>query len=203
MNKGRFEAFTDGVFAIVITLLVLGLALPEFKAAPTEGELAHALLHLWPALLAYALSFAVIGIMWQNHHALFRLVRGVDRRTVFLNLALLGLTAFIPFSTSVLGAHPSMKTAAFFYGLNLTGTATCYNLLLNHLVKRRAFQGHVTEATLRQTVHAYRVGWATYTAAMLTSLVAPRAAFALYLLIAIYYLVPRGVDTDLEAGSEA
>ena len=203
MNKVRFEAFTDGVFAIVITLLVLGLVLPEFKAPPTEGELAHALLALWPAILAYALSFAVIGIMWQNHHALFRLVHTVDRVTVFLNLALLGLTAFIPFATSVLGAHPSLKTAAFFYGLNLTGTATCYNLLLNHLVKRRALQGQVTAETLRQTIRAYRVGWATYATAMLTSLVAPYLAFALYLLIAIYYLVPRGVDTDLEGGREA
>ena len=203
MNKARFEAFTDGVFAIVITLLVLGLALPEFKAAPSDAELAHALLALWPNLLAYALSFAVIGIMWQNHHALFRLVHTVDRTTVFLNLALLGLTAFIPFSTSVLGAHPALKTAAFFYGLNLTGTATCYNLLLNHLVKRRALLGQVTEATIKQTVHAYRVGWATYTSAMLVSLLAPRLSFALYLLVAAYYLVPRGVDTDMEDAREA
>lgn len=203
MNKARFEAFSDAVFAFAITLLVLGLVLPEFKAPPTDAELFRALLGLWPNLVAYALSFAVIGIMWQNHHALFRLVHTVDRVTVFLNLALLGLTVFIPFSTSVLGSHPTLKTATFFYGLNLAGTATCYNLLLNHLVKRRAFQGHVDDATLKQTVHAYRVGWTTYTVAMLSSLVAPLLAFGLYLLVAVYYLVPRGVDTDLSSEKDA
>jgi uncharacterized membrane protein len=203
MNKARFEAFSDGVFAFAITLLVLGLVLPEFKTPPSDADLARALLALWPNLVAYALSFAVIGIMWQNHHALFRLVHTVDRMTVFLNLGLLGLTVFIPFSTSVLGAHPTLRTAAFFYGLNLTGTGTFYNLILNHLMKRRAFQGHVTDATLKQTIHAYRVGWATYATAMLSSLVAPLIGFALYLLVAAYYLVPRGVDTDTTSGNGA
>jgi uncharacterized membrane protein len=203
MNKARFEAFSDAVFAFAITLLVLGLALPEFKTPPADAELARALLRLWPNALAFLLSFAVIGIMWQNHHALFRLVHTVDRVTVFLNLGLLGLTVFIPFSTSVLGSHPTLRTAAFFYGLNLTGTATFYNLLLNHLVKRRAFQSHVDEVMLKQTIHAYRVGWATYTTAMLSSLVAPLIGFALYLLVAAYYLVPRGVDTDTSSSKEA
>jgi uncharacterized membrane protein len=198
MNKARFEAFSDGVFAFAITLLVLGIVLPPFKdAAPSEGTLAHALLALWPNLLAYGLSFAVIGIMWQNHHALFRLVHTVDRTTVFLNLLLLGVVAFIPFATSTLGAYPRTRPATFLYGLTLTSSATAYNLLLAHLVRSGAFAGDVGAATIRQTIVAYRVGWATYTTAMLVSLVAPVLSFALYLLVAAYYLVPRGVDTDL------
>ncbi|HTA53900.1 MAG TPA: TMEM175 family protein, partial [Candidatus Acidoferrales bacterium] len=78
MNKARFEAFSDGVFAFAITLLALGFVLPEMHA-PSNRELAAALLRLWPNLIAYLLSFSVIGLMWQNHHALFRLVRHVDR----------------------------------------------------------------------------------------------------------------------------
>ncbi|HVB08265.1 MAG TPA: TMEM175 family protein [Candidatus Acidoferrales bacterium] len=79
MNKARFEAFSDSVYAFAITLLILGLALPAFKnSPPSDRELAHALLHLWPNLLAYVLSFAVIGIMWQNHRAIFRLVEKID-----------------------------------------------------------------------------------------------------------------------------
>lgn len=197
MNKARFEAFSDGVFAFAVTLLILGIALPEFRnAPPADAELARALLRLWPNLLAYVLSFAVIGIMWQNHHALFRLVHTVDRTTIFLNLILLGVTAFIPFATSTLGAFPSMRSSTFLYGLTLTSSATAYNLILGHLVRSGAFVPEVGSATIRQTVIAYRVGWVTYVVATLTSLVAPLLSFALYLLAAAYYLVPRGADAD-------
>src|SRR5579864_4228111 len=123
MNKARFEAFSDGVFAFAITLLVLGFVLPEM-ANPSNRELTAALRHLWPNLLAYALSFGVIGIMWQNHHAMFRLVHRIDRRTVFLNLLLLAGTAFIPFATSVLGSYPTLQASTFLYGLALSATAT-------------------------------------------------------------------------------
>ena len=198
MNKARFEAFSDGVFAFAITLLILGIALPAFRhPPPTEGELTRALLDLWPNVLAYVLSFAVIGIMWQNHHALFRLVTRVDRMTVFLNLALLGGTAFIPFATSTLGAYPTLRPAEFLYGLTLTETATAYNLLLAHLTRSRAFDRSVDARTIRDTARAYRVGWSIYVAATLVALVAPVVSFAMYLLVTMYYVVPRGADADL------
>lgn len=196
MNKARFEAFSDAVFAFAITLLVLGIGLPEFQHPPTDPELAHSLLALWPKGLAYVLSFAVIGIMWQNHHALFRLVRVLDRMTVFLNLTLLAVTAFIPFATSVLGAYPGMRSAELLYGLTLAGSSTAYNLLLRHLVAAKCFESQVSAATLHETVVAYRVGWVTYAVAALTSLLVPYLSFALYVLIAGYYLFPRGADRD-------
>lgn len=87
MNKDRLEAFSDSVFGFAITLLILGIVLPELQNPPTEGILRTALLHLWPNLLSYALSFAVIGIMWQNHQALFRLLGRVDRTTVLFRAA--------------------------------------------------------------------------------------------------------------------
>jgi len=197
MNKSRFEAFTDGVFAFAITVLILGIALPAFHAPPSEGELSRALLELWPNFLAYILSFAVIGIMWQNHHALFRLVTHVDRMTVFLNLALLAGTVFIPFATSTLGAYPTMRPAAFLYGVTLTWTAVAYNLLLAHLTRSGAFAQQVDAKTIRATTIAYRVGVAIYIVATLTSLLAPAVSFGLYLIVAGYYLIPRGADADL------
>ncbi len=131
---------------------------------------------LWPNVIAYALSFAVIGIMWQNHHALFRLVERVDRITVFLNLLLLAGTAFIPFATAALGAYPAMPP---------------------HLVRRRAFIDSVDDAAVKWTVRTYRVGWGIYVLATLLALLAPIASFAAYVAVAIYYLVPRGVDADI------
>ena len=196
MNKTRFEAFSDGVFAFAITLLILGVVLPPFKQPPTDSELTHALLGLWPNVLAYILSFAVIGIMWQNHHALFRLVDKVDRKTVFYNLLLLMSTVSIPFATSVLGTYEAMHSSTFLYGLVLTTCSTFYNVMLMHLIRNKQFHANVTEETKKQTVIAYRVGWVTYAGAMLLSLIWPIVSFAAYIGITGYYLFPRGVDAD-------
>ena len=196
MNKARFEAFSDGVFAFAITLLILGIVLPEMRA-PSDRDLGNALVHLWPNVLAYALSFGVIGIMWQNHHALFRLVERVDRTTVFLNLLLLAGTAFIPFATNTLGAYPTMHSSTFLYGVVLSFCSTAYNLMLMHLVRVRAFYAHVTDATVTKTLRAYRVGFLGYTIATLIALIAPVASFGAYIAIALYYLIPHGVDADI------
>ena len=176
MNKSRFEAFSDGVFAFAVTLLVLGIVLPGSHLS-RDADLAGALLGLWPNVLAYALSFAVIGIMWQNHHALFRLVERVDRMTVFLNLLLLAATAFIPFATSTLGAYPTMHSSTFLYGLVLSLCSTFYNFMLWHLVSKRAFRVDVSDSTIAATVRAYRFGLIGYVVAALISLVLPIASF--------------------------
>jgi uncharacterized membrane protein len=136
--------------------------------------------------------------MWQNHHAMFRLVHRIDRRTVFLNLLLLAGTAFIPFATSVLGSYPTLQASTFLYGLALSATATGFNLLLAHLVRSKAFADGVSRATVGATVRAYRIGWATYASATLLALWLPVVSFAAYLGIAAYYLVPRGVDADID-----
>jgi uncharacterized membrane protein len=196
MNKFRFEAFSDSVFAFAITLLILGIALPQMHYA-TNHDLTAALTHVWPNLIAYALSFAVIGIMWQNHKALFRLVERIDRRTVFFNLLLLAGTAFIPFATNTLGSYPTMQAAAFLYGLALSFTGAIYNVIVYHLVRTRAFNAGVSDATIAQTVRAYRAAWVTYTLATLLALVAPVVSFGAYMAVALYGLIPHGVDADI------
>ena len=201
MNKARFESFSDSVFAFAITLLVLGFAVPlrgELKWT-TEADLTRELLKLWPNLIAYALSFAVIGIVWQSHHALFRTVRHIDRVTVFFNLLLLSSTVFIPFATSTLGFYPTTHAATFLYGVVLSICATWYNVMLGHLVRSHAFVETIAPERIAGTVKAYRTGWFTYVGATAVALFVPLASFALYILIAAYYLVPRGLDDDLDA----
>jgi uncharacterized membrane protein len=97
MTTGRLEAFSDGVLAIAITLLVLGIAIP-----PPDTALGAALLRLWPSYLAYVVSFLVIGAIWINHHAMFRHIVRVDGTLLVLNLLQLMVFAFLPFPTSVL-----------------------------------------------------------------------------------------------------
>ena len=195
MNKNRFEAFTEGVFAFAFTLLALTFVLPELKVA-NDRTLTAALLRLWPNLAAYALSLMVIGIMWQNHQALFRMVQRIDRKTIFWNLLLLGGLAFIPFVTSTLGSYPTLRPSTFLYGVTLSYCSTMYNLMLDHLVRTRAFLPEITPRVIRQTANAYRVGWFGYASATVVALFFPVVSFAAYIAIAIYYLVPRGVDAD-------
>jgi uncharacterized membrane protein len=196
MNKARFEAFSDAVFAFAITLLALGFILPRLHS-PSNREVASALLHLWPSLIAYALSFSVIGLMWQNHHALFRLVRTVDRKTVFWNLLLLAATVLIPFATTTLGSYPTYSASTFLYGVVLSTCASFYNLMLLHLVRTKAFEPEVDGATIGFTVRGYRTGLIVYAGATLVALVLPVLSFALYLLVVIYFLIPRGADSDV------
>ncbi|HXO17832.1 MAG TPA: TMEM175 family protein [Candidatus Dormibacteraeota bacterium] len=195
MNKARFEAFSDGVFAFAITLLALGFVLPEMRA-PSNHELATALLRLWPNLIAYALSFSVIGLMWQNHHALFRLVRTVDRQTVFWNLQLLAGTVLIPFATTTLGAYPTRPPSTFLYGVVLSACATFFNLMLWHLVRSDAFEPEVSRDAIATTVKGYRIGQMVYIGATLIALVLPLVSFGAYLALVVYFLIPRGADSD-------
>ena len=201
MSRTRFEAASDGVFAIAITLLVLGLAVPIGKT--NEADLIVALRGLWPNFVAYGLSFAVIGIMWNNHHMLFRTVERLDRTTWLLNLLLLGITAFIPFSTAVLGTYANMRPAAVLYGFTLVAASITYNVLLHYLIRRRAFRSFVTQEAIRGTVFHYRVGLTVYAFALLIAFVLPIVSFALYWAITVYYLFPRGVDTDLPEAEAA
>jgi uncharacterized membrane protein len=197
MSRSRFEAASDGVFAIAITLLVLGLAVPVHAA--TEHALIAGLLALWPNFLAYALSFAVIGIMWNNHHMLFRSVERLDRTTWLVNLTLLGITAFIPFATAVMGEYYTARPAAVLYGFTLVAASITYNALLHYLIKRRAFRSWVSEMNVRDTVFHYRVGLIVYVCATVLAFIVPAVSFALYWAITIYYMFPRGVDADVEA----
>jgi uncharacterized membrane protein len=127
METARVEAFSDGVFAIAITLLILAVGIEQSIAG---GSLRHQLLHLWPAYIAYAVSFLTVGIMWVNHHQVFRHFERVDRPLLLLNILLLMCISFTPFPTRVVADHASnsadRRAAAVLYGLTMTVTAICF-----------------------------------------------------------------------------
>ena len=186
------------MFAFAFTLLVIGFAVPQLEKA-TDATLRDALLRLWPNLIAYGLSAGVVGIMWHNHQALYRLVDRIDRTSNFWNLMLLAGTAFVPFATQVLGNYPLLRPSTFLYGATLSFCSTAYNIMLNHLVRSKAFNSRVSAGAIAGTVRAYRVGWITYMLAMLIGLIAPVVSFAAYIGITLYYVIPHGVDRDAVA----
>jgi uncharacterized membrane protein len=127
VETSRVEAFSDGVFAIAITLLILAVGIEQ---SISHGSVEHTLLHLWPAYIAYAVSFLTVGIMWVNHHQVFRHFERVDRPLLLLNILLLMCISFTPFPTRVVADHATnaadREAAAVLYGLTMTLTAICF-----------------------------------------------------------------------------
>lgn len=192
MDTGRLEAFSDGVFAIAITLLILDVRLP-----PGGGPLTHRLGHAWPTYVAYLLSFLVIGIMWANHHGIFRLIGRTSHGLVVANLLLLLCVAFIPFPTSVLAdnlAHggTDQRTAAVFYNGVFTLTAVCYNLLWQVAARGNRLIEKGSEEAAAVVTRRYRYGVPSYLAAALVALVSTPASLAIDGAVALFYLLPLG-----------
>ncbi len=123
MPKGRLEAFTDGVMAIIITIMVLELKVPH-------GEDLHALLQLWPVFLSYALSFLYVGIYWNNHHHMLQAARTISGRVLWANLHLLFWLSLLPFSTGWMGENHFAPWPVALLAINLMCAGLAYTILL-------------------------------------------------------------------------
>jgi TMEM175 potassium channel family protein len=189
METSRAEAFSDGVFAIAITLLILAVGIEQALA---EGDLGQQLLDLWPAYVAYAVSFLTIGIMWVNHHTLFRQFARVDRPLLLLNLLLLMLISFVPFPTRVVAEHArsadDRQAAALLYGSTMTITAILFFSVWIYgsrkLLRPDADRREVTGIT-----RSYLPGAPTYATATLIAFVSSTASLIMFGAIAIFYAI--------------
>lgn len=188
-DTARVEAFSDGVFAIAITLLVLELHAPE-----GAGDLWHALLHEWPQFAAYITSFSIIGIMWVNHHSMFRqIVRG-DRLLLFFNLLLLLWTALLPFPTSLVAGHLgegdwNEAVAEAVYSTNLTLAAISFSLIWAHAVRNGRLIGQpLGPRQEKQAIARFSLGTVIYAATIGVSFLSAGTALAIQFLLALYYL---------------
>ena len=170
-ETGRLEAFSDGVFAIAITLLILDIQPPHLAPGASNAALRHALLQLWPSYLAFLGSFFVILIMWVNHHGFFKLIDRVDRALLVSNGFLLLCVTFVPFPTAVLAdalKRQSINTAAAFYCGTFVLISIAYNLLwLSAALPRCLFRASAPEGLIRKIRNAYLFGLPVYLAAAL------------------------------------
>lgn len=136
-TKARLETLSDGVFAIAMTILVFNIKLPdELKRGASEHEVLQAVANTWPQLMAYTISFIILGAMWMGHHNVFHAIRKVDRGTIWLNMLYLLWIGLMPFSTSVYSFHISTKTGLMAYWINVFLAGASLSLLW-HSVSRK------------------------------------------------------------------
>jgi uncharacterized membrane protein len=185
-STGRLETFSDGIFAIAATLLVL-----EFAAAPGP-RLGSELLHLWPSYLAYATSFVTIGIIWMNHHHTVSLLGRVDRTMLFLNILLLLTIAFLPFPTRLVSEdlrNAGNEPAALAYGATLLVMAALHQAWWQYARRgRRLVAAETPESALRAVDRAYLPGVPLYGTVFVLAFFSPLAAVLLTFAIAAFYL---------------
>jgi uncharacterized membrane protein len=194
VGKGRFEAFSDGVFAIAITLLVLEIHLPDAETLSNE-QLLHYLAHLWPQLLTYVTSFATIGIIWLNHHSTFVHIERVDRGTLALNLLLLLTVCFVPFPTALVAKYGALPASTVLYGATLTAMGLSYGALWYYAVHRECRRNPESASTLDKiSVFRGMAGTAVYFLGTLLAFIAPRASTFLFVMVAIYYAIPGSLE---------
>jgi uncharacterized membrane protein len=182
VEKDRLIAFSDGVLAVVITIMVL-----ELKA-PHDASLA-ALAQVLPTFLAYVLSFIYVGIYWNNHHHLFTLVSSIRGVVLWANLHLLFWLSLIPFTTSWLGAHPSTPGPVAVYGASLLMPAIAYNVLQTLLVRAEDHRDSDLARALGRDFKG-KLSAALYFSAIPLAFVAPHVSEAIYVLVALMWLVP-------------
>lgn len=186
------EAFSDGVFAIAITLLVLEIAVP----AGSEDDLLQALVDQWPSYLGYLVSFSTIGAAWIGHTVITEHLDRADPVFLRLNMLLLLVVSFLPFPTRLLAEYTvdanAERVAATFYGINLLLTMTMLSVLWRHAVRRQLVRPDLADDDVKTLTKRLTPTLGVYVVMILVGLLVPTVAVLGYLVLAVFILVPFG-----------
>ena len=195
-NTNRLEAFSDGVFAVAITLLVLNIKVPGMDSAskPLDEDLWRQLFKEWPLLVAYVTSFATIGIMWINHHRLFTHIKRTDTGLLLFNLLLLLIIVFIPVPTALLAEYivlPNDHVAAIIYSGTNVVLAICFNLLWRYASYHNRFLGkNVDTRAVAAISRQYMFGPLLYLVAFGLAWFNTPASLVLNFMLALFFALP-------------
>jgi uncharacterized membrane protein len=194
-ETGRLEAFSDGVFAVAITLLVLSFQAPTTPGSLTDLALLDSLPRQWPMIFAFVTSFATIGIMWINHHRLFNHIKRTDTPLLMLNLLLLLTIVFVPYPTALLAqqyaTHPGERYAAFLFNGTYFFMALCFNLLWRYAAYHNRLLGkNADQRAVAAISRQYLFGPTAYIITLGLTWVNVPASLILNFILALFFAVP-------------
>jgi uncharacterized membrane protein len=186
MSKGRLEALTDGIFATVMTVLVLSLSVPVITSAETISQIVDGLA---PIIYGYLLSFLMLAVFWVRHHSVFHFINRVDSSFLWLNLIFLLTIGFIPFSTELLGRFSTEEEAALIYGANLFVTGLCLQMLWRYALRWKLVNPDGMDEKMMGIINR-RLTWGPvlYLLAMAISFVSPVISESIYAGTLVYYV---------------
>jgi uncharacterized membrane protein len=208
-ETGRLEAFSDGVFAVAITLLVLNIKIPGIDVPasqlPNDTQLWSTLLNEWPMLAAYTTSFATIGVMWINHHRLYTHIKRTNTMLMLLNLLLLLIIVFVPVPTALVAeylVHPDQHAAALLYSGTMIILAICFNLLWRYAsYHNRLLAKNADERAVNAITKQYWLGPVVYLLAFILALFSTPASLTLNFLLALFFAIPPRLPRSLSEQS--
>ncbi|MEI6854071.1 MAG: TMEM175 family protein [Bacteroidota bacterium] len=189
-SKSRVETFSDGIFAIIITLLVLEIKVPHISDPDSAKELSASIVALLPKIIGWIISFFTIAVIWVNHHRLFKQYKHLDNGIFWWNAVLLLWTSFIPFPTAVIGDYPGNRGSVVLYGLVMSLMAASFSLMRYYVLRKPELLDETVD------VAAFRLGTkmsvvfgpAMYILGILAGFIHPYISFAIYLGIPIYFI---------------
>lgn len=202
-TKGRVEAFSDGIFAIIVTLLVLEIKVPHIEDHASTGQLAAALWHLAPKVIAWMISFVTVCVIWVNHHRIFEVLTAVDQWMFWLNANLLMWVSLIPFPTALMGDYPSNPLAVSAYGAVSLMMGIAFLLIRIYMLKCVEITDGVPRAELRRGVkNVLLFGPTPYLIGLAAAWIHTSLAFAMYAFVSVYFIFPRSTALERDDGSE-
>lgn len=189
-SKNRAEAFSDGIFAIIITLLVLEIKVPHLNENASAIELMQSLLALLPKFSGWIISFFTVAVIWVNHHRIFKQFKQLDNGIFWWNAVLLLWTSFIPFPTAVLGDYPNNQTSIVLYGMVMTLMALSFTLMRMYALRKgNVLENEVNLAAFRKgTMLSLVFGPLMYLTGIAVGFIHPYLAFTVYLGIPVYFI---------------
>lgn len=193
-TTGRMEAFSDGVIAIIITLMILEVKSPELEGGEMKGisTFTH-------HLVAYCMSFLMLGIYWVNHHNFFHKIKHGDRKLLWMNLNLLFWMSLIPLPTGFLGSYYDMPVASVFYGFILFMNSISFTLMGDYARKQKLFMEQIPHEVQMRNMRRNRLGLGLYVTAMAVSYVSVYISFAIFIFVAAMYFMPKlGIEKKEE-----
>ncbi len=190
---GRLEAFSDGVIAIIITVMVFDLKLQQI---PTEHNLWAELKGLLPRLLSYIVSFVMLAIMWVNHHQMFHQIGRTDRKLLWYNIHLLFWMSLIPFGTNFIGANPMLWQSSCLYGVIFFMCALAFTLMRDYVLATGLLHEAISRAAQRRVLRKNRIALGIYLAAALLSPLSVYLSFVLFLVAPAMYFMPENIEHE-------
>lgn len=186
-KSARVEAFSDGVFAIVITLLVLEIKTPHLTNAMGRSEAFEALRLLIPKFGSFILSFTYIAIFWVNHHHFFDLIDGVDSGLIWLNNLLLFFLCFVPFPTGFAGEYPANPVALALFAVVLMSAGLVFTIMWPYAYHRKLFDASVDESTVKEAVQRGILGPPLYAIAAFGAFIVPWIPWVIFSLVPLFF----------------